>query len=111
MQTTPAKMLLVFIDETDSWGATPLYEAVIRRLRQLGVAGATAATGIMGFGSHMSVHHKHLFGISDDKPVVIAAVDLAEKLHSVVPEIRAMIHEGLVVLIDVEVVPPAEDAR
>jgi PII-like signaling protein len=102
---TPVKMLLIYVDETDTWGQTPLYEAIIRRLRQLEVAGATAQTGIMGFGSHMRVHHKRLFGISDDRPVIISVVDDEAKLREILPEIRSMVHEGLVVLLDAEVIP------
>ena len=68
--TNPVKMLLICVDETDLWETGTLYEAIVRRLRQLGVAGATVQTGIMGFGSHGKVHHKRLFGISDDKPVI-----------------------------------------
>lgn len=104
------KMMLIYVDETDMWGKTPLYEAVIRRLRQLGVAGATAQVGMMGFGSHQQVHHKHLFGVSDDRPVVISVVDTEDKLRSLVPEVRGMVKEGLVVLLDVERIPLAGDA-
>ncbi len=106
--TPPIKVLMIFMDETDTWGATPLYEAVVRRLRQLGVAGATAQTGIMGFGSHMRVHHKGLFGVLDDRPVTVTAVDNEEKLRAVLPEIRGMMREGLIVLLDAEAVPLAE---
>ncbi|HEY1493310.1 MAG TPA: DUF190 domain-containing protein, partial [Candidatus Solibacter sp.] len=45
-------MLVIYVDETDLWGTVTLYEAIVRRLRQLGVAGATAQSGMMGFGSH-----------------------------------------------------------
>ena len=38
----PVKMLLIYVDETDVYGTGPLYEAIMRRLRQLGVDGATA---------------------------------------------------------------------
>jgi PII-like signaling protein len=107
--TAPAKMLLIYLDETDLWHAQPLYEAIVRRLRQAGLAGATVTHGIMGFGSHKKVHHKRLFGISDDKPVMITAVDEEATIRSIVPEIRAMVKEGLMVLMDVEVVEPAPD--
>ena len=103
--TTPIKLLLIYVTETDLWEQTPLYEAIIRRLRQMGVAGATAQHGIMGFGSHMKVHHKRLFGVSDDKPVIITVVDGEATLRDVLPEIRGMVHEGLVVLLDAELVP------
>jgi PII-like signaling protein len=100
----PVKMLVIYVDESDIWGDahTPLYEAIVRRLRQLAIAGATAQTGIMGFGSHQKVHHKRLFGISDDRPVVITAVDNEAKLRKILPEIRGMVQEGLVVMLDVE---------
>src|ERR1700757_1126060 len=99
----PVKMLVIYVDESDMWGgAQPLYEAIVRRLPQLSIAGATGQFGIMGFGSHQKVHHKRLFGISDDKPVVITTVDNEEKLRKVLPEIRGMVREGLMVLLDVE---------
>src|SRR4029077_13874143 len=100
----PVKMLIIYIDESDVWGEahTPLYEAIVRRLRQLQVEGATAFTGIMGFGSHQKVHHKRLFGISDDKPVVITSVDNEAKLRAAEAEIRRMAPEGLIVLVDAE---------
>jgi PII-like signaling protein len=100
----PIKLLLIFVDETDSWQQLPLYEAIVRRLRQLDVSGATVQMGIMGFGSHMKVHHKRLFGISDDRPVTISVADNEAKLRQVLPEIRGMVGEGLVVLLEAELV-------
>src|SRR5437868_12821431 len=99
----PVKMLVIYVDESDMWeGAQPLYEAIVRRMRQLEIAGATVQTGIMGFGSHQKVHHKRLFGISDDRPVIITAVDNEAKLRKALPEIRGMVREGLIVMLDVE---------
>ena len=101
----PVKMLQIYVDETDLWGQIPLYEAIVRRSRQLGLAGATVAAGIMGFGSHLKVHHKRLFGVSDDRPVIITIVDNEGRLREVIPEIRGMVKEGIVVLLDAEVIP------
>ena len=100
----PVKMLVIFVDETDLAGTVTLYETIVRRLRQLGLAGATVHHGIMGFGAHGKVHHKRLFGVSDDRPVVITVVDNEFKIREVLPEIRALVKEGLVVLLDAEVV-------
>jgi hypothetical protein len=105
----PVKMLIVYVDETDVYGTGPLYEAIIRRLRQLGVNGATATAGIMGFGAHLKVHRKRLFGISDDKPVMVTVVDSEPVIRQVLPEIRSMVKEGLVVLLDAEVVEAANE--
>lgn len=105
----PVKMLLIYLDDTDLWHAQPLYEAIVRRVRQAGLSGATVQHGIMGFGSHRKVHHKRLFGISDDKPVVITVVDEEPSIRAILPEIRGMVKEGLLVLIDAEVIEPVAE--
>ena len=101
---SPQKMLLIFIDETDMCGDVPLYEAILRRLLALEVSGATANAGIMGFGSHRTIHRKRLFGVADDRTITIACVEAEDKLRAVLPHIRPMVKEGLVLLVDVEVV-------
>ena len=102
-----AKMMIVFMDETDMHGDIPLYEAIIRRLVRHEIAGATAVTGIMGYGAHGHVHRQGLFGISDDRPVAVMSVDSEEKLRKVAPEIRSMVKEGMVLMTDVDVLGPA----
>lgn len=100
----PVKVLLLFVNEADLWHNRPLYQAIVERLHQLEIAGATASTGLMGFGHHMRMHHKGLFGIADDRPVTIMVVDEERKLRALVPELRQMVREGLIVLLDAEVV-------
>ena len=95
------KLMLAFMDETDTLGELPLYEAIVRRLVQWGIAGATVQAGIMGYGMHHQVHRKRLFGVSDDRPITIAVVDEEEKLRRVAPEVRKMVAEGLVLLMNV----------
>src|SRR5580765_5954880 len=100
--TEPVKLLLIYVNESDRWHDTPLYEALVDRLRHLHVAGATAHAGLVGFGHHTRVHHKRLFGITDDRPIMITAVDDEAKLRAVLPEMRAMINEWLILLLDAE---------
>ncbi len=102
--TNRTKLLLIFVDETESWEELPLYEAVVRRLVQLGLRGATAQAGIMGFGRLQQVHRKRLFGISDDRPIAITVVDDEMKIRQFLPEIRAMVPEALMILLDGELV-------
>src|SRR5438128_9544152 len=94
------------MDEADISGnaRTSLYEAIVRRLRQLEIAWTPVQAGIMGFGRHQKVHHKRLFGISDDRPVIISVADSEAKLREVLPEIRTMVQEGLVLSVDAELV-------
>ena len=105
MIKTPAKMLLIFIDQTDTWQNAPLHEAIVRVLEQNGVAGATVLSGIMGYGIHRRIHRRGLLGVSDDKPLTIAAIDNEDKLRNVLPAVRPMVREGLIGLTDFEVIP------
>jgi PII-like signaling protein len=100
---SPAKMLKVFLSQNDMHGDVPLYEAVVRRMVQLDVRGATVDVGVMGFGSHHKVHHKRLFGVADDRPVTITVIDSEEKLRKVAPEIRKLVPDGILILTDAEV--------
>src|SRR6267143_1553368 len=100
----PVKLLLMFVNESDTRHNVPLYQSIVERLRQLHLAGATAHAGLFGFGHHSRVHHKGLFGIADDRPITIIAVDEESKIRAVLPEMRTMIHEGLILVLDAELV-------
>jgi uncharacterized protein len=105
MIEAPVKMLLIFIDQTDTWQNRPLHEAIVRVLEQNGIAGATVLSGIVGYGVHRRIHRKGLLGVSDDKPLTIAVIDNEKKVRDVLPTIRPMIREGLIGLTDFEIVP------
>ncbi|HEU0124638.1 MAG TPA: DUF190 domain-containing protein [Bryobacteraceae bacterium] len=106
-QSTPAKLLLIIVDETDVYGETrvPLYEAIVEKLFDLGIEGATVQTGIMGYGANRRLHRKHLFGVTDDRPVTIFVIDSEERLRTVIPVVRAMVKEGLLFLTAGETFP------
>jgi len=100
----PVKLVLVFVNETDRWNDMPLHHAIVQRLRQLDIAGATAHVGFLGFGHHKRLHHKGLLGISDDRPVTIMAIDEERKIRAVLPELREMVLEGLIVVLQAELI-------
>ena len=102
--TEPIKLLLVFVNEADTWNDGPLHRAIVHRLRQLDIAGATVHAGIVGFGHHKRLHHKGLLGVSDDRPVTITVADTETKLRAVLPELREMVREGLILLLDAELI-------
>ena len=100
----PTKMLVILVDETDTWEDMPLYEAICRKLVQLHAPGATVQAGIMGYGSQGHLHRRRLFGVPDDRPISISVVDSESNLRErLIPAIRPMVTEGLVFLTDVEV--------
>src|SRR5262249_24481678 len=103
----PTKLLVMFVNETDTWNDTPLYHAIVHRRRHVGIAGATAHAGILGFGHHKRLHHKGLLGVSDDRPVTITVAATESKLPALLPELREMVREGLILLLDAEIVHDA----
>src|SRR5215510_13986800 len=46
-----AKLLMIYIDENDWRQGEALYEAIVRKLRMLDLAGATVYRGILGYGA------------------------------------------------------------
>src|SRR5579872_3549711 len=72
-----AKLLRVFIGEADKWHDEPLYEAIVKRLRMLEVAGATVYRGILGYGAKGHEHKKSFFHLSRDMPIMLSAIDSA----------------------------------
>lgn len=102
----PAKLLLIFIAETDTWGPSrvPLYEAIVERLYEYGIDGATVHSGVMGFGANRRMHKKGLFGVTDERPITISVVDTEAKLRAVLPLLTEMVLEGLLFLVDGEVI-------
>jgi uncharacterized protein len=82
MENNPnAKLLRIFIGESDRHGQQPLYEAIVYEAKKQGLSGATVTRGIMGFGADSKVHTTKLFEISSDLPLVIEIVDTEEKIR------------------------------
>jgi PII-like signaling protein len=100
----PVKLLLAVFDEQDEWQGEPLGEALVRVLEGHGVAGATLLAGITGYGAHRGVHRRGLIGLPHDRPNALLVVDLESTLREVLPAIRPMIAQGLVVLLDAELI-------
>lgn len=99
---TNKMQLTIYLNETDMLGELPLHEVLVRRLLQREVAGATVLRGVMGYGRHGKVHRQRLFGVSDDRPLLIIAIDEEPHLRALVGEIRALLPEGLITLAPIE---------
>jgi uncharacterized protein len=76
-----AKVLRIFISNTDKFRQTPLYEVVVYAARRYGISGATVLKGIMGFGSSSRVQSAKFWEITEKLPVVVEIVDESEKIE------------------------------
>jgi uncharacterized protein len=98
------KLLRLFIGESDRWHGKPLYQAIVERVREEGLAGATVIRGIEGFGADSHLHTSRILRLSEDLPVVIEIVDTPERIDRVVPILDEMVGEGMLTLERVQIV-------
>jgi PII-like signaling protein len=91
-------LLRIFIGESDKHHGRPLYEAIVLKAREMGLAGATVLRGLMGYGAHSRVHTAKVLRLSEDLPIVVEIVDSEEKLRALLPWLDEVIEEGMVTL-------------
>jgi PII-like signaling protein len=91
-------LLRIFIGESDKFEHKPLHEAIVLKVRELGLAGATVLRGSAGFGANSVVHTSHLLEMSTDLPIVIEIVDAEEKIKLLSPHLETMVREGMITM-------------
>jgi PII-like signaling protein len=99
-----AQLMRIFMGEADRWHGDPLYDAVIKRLRMMDIAGATVYRGILGYGAKGHTHKQNFLHTSRDLPVMIAVVETEERLSQVAEAIEEMLQDALIVVSDVDIV-------
>ena len=97
------KLLRIFIGESDRYEGQPLYEWIVRKARENGLAGATVLRGLEGYGAHSRLHKAKILRLSSDLPLVVEIVDSDEKIQTFLPLIDDAVGEGLATVEKVEV--------
>jgi len=91
-------LLRIFIGESDRHNGKLLYEWIVIKAREEGLAGATVMRGMMGFGAHSRMHTFKIERLSQDLPIIIEIVDTREKLEKFLSLIDNEIEEGMATL-------------
>ena len=98
------KLLRIFLGETDKFEHQPLFQVIVLRAREMGLAGATVVRGVEGFGAVSRViHTAKILRLSEDLPIVVEIVDSEEKINAFLPELDSMMGSGLVTMEKVKV--------
>jgi PII-like signaling protein len=97
-------LLRIFVGESDRHGHRPLYEAIVLKAREAGLAGATVVRGVMGFGKHSVLHTAKILRLSQDLPMLVEIADSLERIELFLPLLDEMISDGLVTLERVRVI-------
>jgi PII-like signaling protein len=100
-----AKMLRIHIGADDRWEGEPLHEAIVKRARQLDIAGATVYRAVLGYGAHKRMHKHKAFALSGDDPITVTVIDTDEKIDTLLAAVDGMVTGGcLIAISDVTVV-------
>ncbi len=92
------QLMRIFVAEKEKWQGKPLYEQLLVLARKEGMASATAIKGFMGFWGHSGMHTAKLLELSEDLPIIIEIVDSPKNISRFLPQVEAMVQEGLVTL-------------
>ena len=99
-----AMLLRIFVGEDDRCDGGPLYEAIVLKAKEAGLAGATVLRGPMGFGASSHLHTTKILRLSQDLPLVIEIVDSNDKIAAFLAVLDAIMGSGLVTLEKVQVI-------
>ncbi len=102
------KLIRIFVGEADRFRGRPFFEGVVLAAREMGLGGATVLRGVQGFGANSVLHTSRLLRLSEDLPVVVEIVEMAERIEPFVRHVESMFDEagcgGLVTLERAEVI-------
>ena len=103
-----SKLLRIFLGEADRIGHRLLYEVILMKAKEKGLAGGTVLKGVMSFGASSRIHRARLIELSEDLPIVVEIVDAAEKIDSFLSIVNELFEQcgkgGLITLEKVDVV-------
>jgi PII-like signaling protein len=96
----PARLLRLHLCERDRCEGRPLYEAIVEKCRELGIAGATVFRGLEGYGETAEIHRSH--ALSHELPIVITVADSAEAIERLIAAVEPMLATGVMAVSAVE---------
>ena len=106
--TGEAKLLRIFIGESDKIKHTALYEVIVREARAMTLAGATVWRGMLAFGPTSRIRSAKIIDLSSDLPIIIEIVDKASRIDQFLPKLHQLFEEaqcgGLITIEKVEVI-------
>lgn len=96
--TDDGQLLRIVVGESDRHEGRPLYEAIVLKARDLGLAGATVTRAMMGFGASSHLHTAKILRLSMDLPMVIEIVDRRTNIEKLLPFVDEVVQGGLVTI-------------
>lgn len=94
--------ITLFLDEDAMYKSKPQHEHILHYLMQHNISGATVFTGAIGFGRSHRLHKPGLLGSTDPRPLMLIFVDEEAKVRAVLPHIKEVMKNSLIIMKQVE---------
>jgi PII-like signaling protein len=108
---TDARLVTVYVNSTDQWHGRPLYSAIVHLCQERGIAGATVMRCVEGYGSSGRLHTTRLLELTENLPVRIEIVDVAERIDPLLASLGEMMGEGLVTVSPIHIMKYLHDPK
>jgi PII-like signaling protein len=96
-----SSLLRIFTDEAAEVNGRPVFEAIVRRASEAGLAGATVIVAKLGFGNRPHLRAANI--LEDFRSVVVEIVDEEGRLKAFADALAEFPDVGLITLQPVEV--------
>jgi uncharacterized protein len=93
-----AVLLRIFVGEEDRYHGQLLYEEIVAKALEQGMAGATVLPGPEGFGRSKRLRTEANVDAGPRLPVAIEIVDTQEAIDNFLPVVHDIVQSGLVTL-------------
>jgi len=97
------KLMRIYLDNSDTYEGKPLWQVLLRKVKEDGMAGATVFKAAAGIGVQTELHTFEIWSMAQKLPIVIEIIEEEERIREFLDKYDSMIGEGLVTLWDVEV--------
>ena len=97
MENEMAVRITIYLNEADEYHRRPLHLEILNYLRAENVAGATVFHAVAGFTGRSRVKTAHLVDAGGRLPLVLMFIDTEEHVLRVLPRLREMAGQRLMV--------------
>ena len=98
------KVLKIYIDTMDKFEDKPLWEEILKKVKEKQLAGATVYKGVAGIGAFTELRSFKVWALAQELPLVIEIIDSEDKISDFIDYIDHMLDNGLITLTDTEVI-------
>ncbi len=88
------ELLRIFIGEQEKFQHRPIYELLVGKALEHGMAGATVFRGLLSYGLHHKVHSAKILELAGDLPMVVEIVDSTEKIEGFLPVVESLLEDA-----------------